>query len=77
MAWLLASPLSTGADAPAAIQPSMELLEYMGLLVELEGELIGPDIFDDEANGTEQEGTNSGEAIEMNEVPDKGKSSHD
>ena len=31
-------------------QPSLEFLDYLGQLVETDGELVGPADFDDEAN---------------------------
>lgn len=48
MLWLLAA-LALGAQADEADLPSLEFLEYLGTLVEADGEWVGPEDLDEDA----------------------------
>ena len=73
----IAPPPLAGQDEGSETLPSTELLEYLGQLVELDDELIGPELFNIDEEMEQGEETDEDPATSEEKTPDKRQSSHD
>lgn len=71
------SPLLANQDEVSEALPSAELLEYLGQLVELDEELIGPELFNAEKETEQSEETDENPATNEDKTPDEGENKHD
>lgn len=76
MALVIASAPLAGQDEGEDIHPSTDLLEYLGQLVDMDDELIGPEFFDDEEN-VQIEAAEEEPATSADKTPDRGGNTHD
>ena len=73
----IAPPLLASQDEGSETLPSTELLEYLGQLVELDDELIGPELFNIDEENEQSEETDEDAATRKEKTPDKKEDSHD
>ena len=70
-------PLLASQDDGIESLPSTELLEYLGQLVELDDELIGPELFNIDEEMEQGEETDEDPATSEEKTPEKKGGSHD
>ena len=71
------SPLLASQDEVSETLPSTELLEYLGQLVELDDEWLGPELFNIDEEMEQSEETDEDPAVSEEKNPDKREGSHD
>lgn len=71
------TPLLADQDEVSETQPSAEFLEYLGQLVELDDELIGPELFDVDEETQQVEKAGDRTTGSEDEVPKQGEIIHD
>jgi len=54
------------------VQPSTDLLEFLGQMIEIEDELIGPEIFNDDEDNIQANAPDEVPAATQDKTPDKG-----
>ena len=73
----MAPPLLASQDDGNETLPSTELLEYLGQLVELDDELIGPKLFNIDEQTEQGEETDEAPATSEEKIPEEKGDSHD
>lgn len=77
MTLCMASPLMASQDGESETLPSTELLVYLGQLVELDDELIGPELFNIDEEMEQGEETDEDPATSEEKTSEKKGGSHD
>jgi hypothetical protein len=77
VALIVASTALAEQDEEAEVMPSAELLEYLGQLVEMEDELIGPEYFDIDDEDVQADKADEDLATGADKTPNEGRDFHE